>query len=522
MNEKISTERKKEKKIRKTQGRVSIRVRLFTSFTLFSLFIITVLWICQILFLDKFYYNTTLDDLRRVSNVLSEQYESEEFSETAQQYAIDGNICIGVYEVTKDKVTSVFSSETSIGCVTHKLTGTQLGLIFNLAAREDGEYYTSSSLKLVYNPRFNTRELRAYLPIEDEGTSFVPTLEDESITADERLLYCRLFAEGENVIMLLLDANLAPVTAVVRTLRLLLFAISLAILFFSLLLAYIISRRLSKPITNMSEKAKNLAVGEYSTDFYDGSYKEVADLGSALNYASERLSSVERMQRELVANISHDLRTPLTMIKGYAEVMRDIEGENTPENTQVIIDETERLAELVNDILVISKHQSGKERLQYVRFDLKSAIEETVSRYRHLKGADGFEFSFEASGEGSVYADRSAILQVVCNLINNAINYAQDKKVEIRCVSNEKTVHVDIIDHGKGIPEDELPLIWERYYKVDKLHSRSRVGSGLGLSIVRNILDLHNARYGVQSTVGVGTRFWFELPLTASLGESEN
>ena len=110
----------------------------------------------------------------------------------------------------------------------------------------------------------------------------------------------------------------------------------------------------------------------------------------------------------------------------------------------------------------------------------------------------------------------------MCNLINNAINYAQDKKVEIRCVSNEKTVHVDIIDHGKGIPEDELPLIWERYYKVDKLHSRSRVGSGLGLSIVRNILDMHNARYGVQSTVGVGSRFWFELPLPESLGESEN
>ncbi len=520
MNDKQIVERKKDKKAKKSQGRVSIKTRLFTYFTLFSLFIIAVLWICQILFLDQFYYKTTLDSLRRASDSFSAGYSTKGFEENAQQLAIDGNICISAYKVTADTVSSVFSAETSIGCVAHKLTGIQLGLLFNIAAQDGGEYYTSSTLKLVYNPRFNTRELRAYLPIEDGATSYAP--EDESITADERLLYCRLFMDNdENVIMLILDASLAPVTSVVNTLRLLLGAISVVILIISLLLAFFISNKLSRPIMNMSEKAKRLANGDYSTDFHDGSYKEVGELGATLNYAAERLSSVERMQRELVANISHDLRTPLTMIKGYAEVMRDIEGENTPENTQVIIDETERLAELVNDILVISKRQSGKERLQYTAFDLSCAVADTVERYRHLKQADGFEFSLECTDGAMVYADRSAILQVVCNLINNAINYAIDKKIEIKCITRDNAVHFDVIDHGKGIPEDELPHIWERYYKVDKTHARSRVGSGLGLSIVRGILDLHNARYGVQSTVGVGSRFWFELPLAASLKENE-
>ena len=520
MNDKQNVERKKDNKIKKSQGRVSIKTRLFTYFTLFSLFIIAVLWICQILFLDQFYYKTTLDSLRRASDTLYTSYNDESLEDDARQLAIDGDICISVYKVETDTVTSVFSAETSIGCVAHKLTGIQLGFVFNGAAHNGGEYYTSSTLKLVYNPRFNTRELRAYLPDEDASISLVT--EEESITADERLLYCRLFEDTDgSVIMLTLDANLAPVASVVNTLRLLLGAISVVILLISLLLAFIISNKLSRPITNMSEKAKKLADGEYDTDFRDGSYKEVGELGATLNYAAERLSSVERMQRELVANISHDLRTPLTMIKGYAEVMRDIEGENTPENTQVIIDETERLAELVNDILIISKHQSGADRLERVDFDLCSAVTETVERYRHLKQADGYEFSLECVGEGMVRADRSAILQVVCNLINNAINHADDKRIEIKCIANERTVHLDVIDRGKGIPEQELPYIWERYYKLDKSHSRSRVGSGLGLSIVRGILDLHKARYGVQSTVGVGTRFWFELPLTAALGETE-
>jgi signal transduction histidine kinase len=201
------------------------------------------------------------------------------------------------------------------------------------------------------------------------------------------------------------------------------------------------------------------------------------------------------------------------MIKAYTEMMRDIEGENTPENMQVVIDETERLCELVNDILAISRHQAGVQAMEYSDFDLSQTLSQTVERYRRLKGADGFEFDLDIDGCAFVHADRSAILQVVSNLINNALNYANGKKIEISCKVSDTCVRVQVKDTGEGIPERELANIWDRYYKLDKTHARSRAGSGLGLSIVRQILEAHRARYGVESTIGVGTCFWFELPL---------
>ena len=510
MNNTGLSEKKKPKRIKKTRTRVGMRRRLFFCFALFSLFAILVLWVCQIFFLDRFYYRTTSSFLSRSADRLADTYTSSDFSSTASSVAIDGQVCICVFRVGKQSADIILTQESSVGCAAHKLRSEQLMLIYKNAANNEGEYYTEAFLSSVYDPVFNTQELRAVLKDEYDGLSF--KFDDDAIT-DERLLYCRLFMDGDEVVMLILDAPLSPVGAVVNTLRILLAVISVFVLLLSFLLAFVLSRQFSRPIINMSKKAASLADGRYDTDFSDNTYREVCELGQALNYASSQLSSLDRMQKELVANISHDLRTPLTMIKAYSEMMRDIEGENTPENMQVVIDETERLCELVNDILAISRHQAGVQTMEYSDFDLCETISQTVERYRRLKGADGFEFGLELHGCAFVHADRSAILQVVCNLINNALNYASGKKIEISCKVSDSCVRVQVKDTGEGIPERELANIWDRYYKLERTHTRSRAGSGLGLSIVRQILEAHRARYGVESTIGVGTCFWFELPL---------
>ena len=258
-----------------------------------------------------------------------------------------------------------------------------------------------------------------------------------------------------------------------------------------------------------------MANGDYDVHFAGHDFLEISELSNTLNYAAVELSKVEALRRELIANISHDLRTPLTMITGYAEVMRDLPGENSPENIQIIIDEAGRLNDLVNDLLDLSRLEAGVITLEKERFNLTESIRDILTRYDKL--AD-YRFPFSYQEEAWVEGDKLKLSQVVYNLVNNAVNYAgEDKTVSLRQELREGRVRVSVTDTGEGIPADKLRDIWERYYKVDREHRRAQVGTGLGLSIVKNVLDLHGGTYGVVSELGKGSTFWFELPREESL-----
>lgn len=290
--------------------------------------------------------------------------------------------------------------------------------------------------------------------------------------------------------------------------------ITIIMLILALLLALIISKKISKPIIEINTAAKKLAKGDYNVKFVEGEYKEISELGNTLNYAAKELSINENLRRELIANISHDLRTPLTMITGYAEIMRDLPGENSQENIQIIIDEAKRLTSLVNDVLDISKLESGMQPLKLVEFNLTSSIKDILERYAKFTDQNGYTIRFIHDDDANIYADELRISQVIYNLVNNAITYTgKDKLIIVKQSCSESKVTIEIIDTGDGIPQDKLPYIWDRYYKVSKEHKRAAIGTGLGLSIVKTILDQHHAQYGVKSTVGQGSIFWFELAL---------
>ena len=202
------------------------------------------------------------------------------------------------------------------------------------------------------------------------------------------------------------------------------------------------------------------------------------------------------------------------MIIAYAEVMRDLPGENTPENVQVVIDEAGRLTNLVNDMLDMSKLQAGVMEKNDTVYNLTESIESVLERYNKLKEQDGYCIHFEYDGKVQVKADEYKIYQVIYNLINNAINYpGKDKTVWVRQKISGDKVRIEVTDSGDGIAKEALPYVWDRYYKVDKTHKRAVMGTGLGLSIVKNILELHHAGYGVVSEPGCGSTFWFELKI---------
>jgi signal transduction histidine kinase len=249
--------------------------------------------------------------------------------------------------------------------------------------------------------------------------------------------------------------------------------------------------------------------------FEGGHYSEIIKLADTLNYTSQELARADNMQKDLIANVSHDLRTPLTMVKSYAEMIRDLSGDDPVkrnEHLRVIIDEADRLNLLVTDLLELSQMQSGRQSLSFTSFSMRETIENLLPPYRIFAERENFELTFRANGDGAVTGDESKIKQVLSNLITNAVKFSGDKKlIEIELVETDEAVRCSVRDYGAGIPKRELKNIWRRYYKASGNYLRSAEGTGLGLSIVKEILTLHGAKFGVDSEPGRGSIFWFEL-----------
>ncbi len=309
-------------------------------------------------------------------------------------------------------------------------------------------------------------------------------------------------------------AIITPVEATVATLRVQLYFITVFMVMLSVGLALIIARRVSKPIVEINKSAKKLALGDYNTQFDGRGFLEIKELSDTLNTAAVELSKVEGFRRELLANISHDLRTPLALIYSYAEVMHDFPSEITAEQTQIIMDETKRLTSLVNDVLDLSKLESGSMELKKSRYNFTKSIEIMIDRMSELIKKEGYIISFEFDGEVDIVADEVKITQAFYNLLINAINYSgKDKKITVRQTTANGSVKIEVIDNGEGIAPENLQYIWDRYYKIDKKHKRAVTGTGLGLSIVKKFIDLHGGSYGVESILGEGSNFWFCLKI---------
>ena len=289
--------------------------------------------------------------------------------------------------------------------------------------------------------------------------------------------------------------------------------ITIMILLATSVVGFTMARSVSDPIIETNRAALELSRARYTRPPHSGGYLEIAELNDTLVKASEDLRKVEDLQQELIANISHDLRTPLTMIVGYAEAMRDIPDEMTPENMQIIIDESNRLTSMVNEVLDFSRLRQGNFELKQTDFPLTELIREICTRVSKMTAVEGYTVTVEAEEDTLAHGDQARVSQVIYNLIGNALTYTgEDRTVRVRQQLRGNQVRVSISDSGEGIPQDELISIWDRYYRSRENHRRSVIGSGLGLNICRGILEMHQARYGVESELGKGSTFWFELP----------
>lgn len=443
-----------------------------------------------------------IGSIKGTAQEICDNIYSERLLSVLDKISQDDNMCIRIVD---SRLNDIYSADISMNCVVHSLSKQGL-LDYYLKAMENG----GKELELFYQPKFVNKQY--------DDKFFTGLVTEPDTNTPQSLLYVQLvLLEDGSTAMVMLNTVVSPVGTTIETLRIQLLYITVIFLLISAMIALLLSRKIARPIVQINDSAKQLAKGDYAAQFTAKGYREIEELSATLNYAAQELSKVEGLRRELIANMSHDLRTPLTMITGYGEVMRDIPGENSPENVQVIIDEAKRLTQLVNDIMDLSKIQSGNQQMTLERFDLTQEIQQIQQRYTKLTEQQGYEISFEYAQHAWVVADRIKISQVVYNLINNAINYmGEDKKVVVRQLIQGDKVRIEVQDTGPGIDPKDLPYIWDRYYKVDKTHKRAAVGSGIGLSIVKGILEMHHAKYEVQSEVGKGSAFSFELDLAPS------
>ncbi len=486
---------------------VSVRWKLAFYMSLFVAIVLIITWVFQVFLLDIFYRSIKKNEMEETARKLAHNLESEEtLKQAAFVEAADHSLCVVVYRIQNGPKEQVINIDATGSNVVFSFSENRLHEFYRRAVQNNGTFSTKIALGGV-EVHDSTIFDQFHFPFENGQTK----LPSKNI----RLLYVTLTTDTTGTeYMIVLDSNIQPLDATVQTLANQYLWIAMIVLAVAVVMVLLLYRKISAPLIRMNESAKQLALGHYDVRFSEEGYLETKELAETLNYASHELSKLDHLQKELIANISHDLRTPLTMIRGYGEIMRDLPGENTPENMQALIDETTRLTELVNDLLDLSKLQSGAREPQIKTFHLTEAVREIMTRYDTLIKHRGYHVSFVEDGDAFVAADRGMILQVLYNLINNAINYTgEDQCVIVKQEIKNGKVRISVTDTGEGIAPEEMPLIWDRYYKVDKIHKRAMIGTGLGLSIVKGILELHHAAYGVNSTIGQGSTFWFELPI---------
>lgn len=491
---------------RKYHHSIKMAWKVFAFLVGFVAILLVLLWVFQTVMLQSFYTSIKTRSIMNNASIIAQNIDNPELKTLLDRIASSDGICI---RIVNESGEDLCSAEITRNCTIHNMKTRDLVNCYQKTVKKGGSlesFGKKDNQEIPSHMQFNGK-----MPPPDRYPQM-------------NLVYSKIATRSDGVnLMILLNAQITPVNATVETLRIQLIYITLIMLVLALFMAILISHFLARPIIKINESAKQVATGNYDIIFDGKGYQEITELNATLNHMVGEVSKSESLRRELIANISHDLRTPLTMISGYAEVIRDIPGENTPENVQIIIDEANRLSTLVSDLMDISKLQSGVQTINASVFSLTDCTHNILTRYAKLVEQDGYQIKLEITSDAYVNADDVKIGQVIYNLVNNAINYTgANKEIIIRqFIQTRETpthesfdvVRVEISDTGEGIAKEQLPLIWDRYYKVDKRHKQARVGTGLGLSIVKSVLELHHAAYGVESEEGVGSTFWFELPI---------
>ena len=323
-------------------------------------------------------------------------------------------------------------------------------------------------------------------------------------------------SEGNLIAALFLHTDMSRINASVRQvwMDVLLYS-CIAVLMAFLAVSYT-TGRITKPIIDMNATVLRFSKGEFDLRVPAKGHDEVAQLGKSFNLMADELNTLEQSRRSFVANVSHELRSPLTSMRGFLEAMQDgtIPPEESPKYLEIVINENRRLTGMVNDLLDLARIESGQYTLNYSAFDINELIARTLLTFEARIDAAHIEIALDFSEDYCyVEADADQIAQVLRNLIDNAIKFTPaGGHLTISTAVDKRLATIRVADSGKGVSAEDIPFLFDRFYKAEKAHTpRAQSGTGLGLSIVKRIISAHGQDISVESELNKGTAFTFTL-----------
>lgn len=312
--------------------------------------------------------------------------------------------------------------------------------------------------------------------------------------------------------VLVISRSQANVDALMKLLNSRYLLVTITVLALASVLSVWLAEYFARPFRHLNKSAQKMAEGNYETEFVREGPMEARQLAETLELAEREFNKTESLRRDFVANISHDMKTPLTVIRMYAEMLDAFSGEipeKREEHVRMILDETDRLTNFISDTLDLARLQSGTMEMHPTSFIINGVAEEVISSV--CANCPEFQFKMDATEPMQVYADRKLIYRAIYNFASNAVKFCGEKK-EARIIIRryQGSVRVEVIDYGIGIEKEKLPYIWKRFYQA-KPNDREKAGMGVGLNIASEILRMHNAPFGAESTPNKETCFWFML-----------
>ena len=322
--------------------------------------------------------------------------------------------------------------------------------------------------------------------------------------------------ENSTIGYIIMHTPVAPIEETIETLKKQLSIISVISLVLATILASVYAILSIKPIRRLEEATKRIAKGDFTTRVNNVSDDEIGQLGKSINHMAEELGKIEEFRRDFIANVTHELKTPISLISAYAELVKELpalDKESNDRHMIEIIEESARLNRIVEEILYLSKLESNNIPLQYNTFEVGKLASEVVDSLHFAANDKQIQVNVSINDDIQIYGDREKMHQVFYNLISNAIHHCPNNThISVESEKHPDFNRIAIRDNGVGIASKDLPYIWDRFFKTDKSGKRNDSGTGLGMSIVKNILESHQLKYGIQSAVNKGTTVYFDIP----------
>ena len=427
----------------------------------------------QTTFLDGTYKNNKIAYLKDTAAQIDEGIQNDDILSVLEDISFSNEVCV---RVITDAVGFTTYQDAS-SCALGKLSSKQLNKIATTTFDNGGEALFDSNSSNIKN---------AYI-------------------------YSKLSKVNDENVLIMLSTSIVPLQSTIDTMYDQFNIIIIVVVIATILLALCLSSLIVKPIKKIEMEATNLPSGKYDHKLIKTDAREIENLNNTLARANEEIIKADVARKELIGNVSHDLRTPLTMIVGYGEMIRDFPEENNAENINVIINEAKRLSTLVDDLLDLSKVESGKIEFHNKDIKISDLLGSVYDQFEPYCKANNIELVLSVEDSDVVVSvDENRLKQVLHNFMSNALNYndAKDTKIIIGEEKVDGAYRIYVYDNGSGVKEEDKDKIWNRYYKVDKEHKRSHIGSGIGLSLCK---DMMGYKYGVDSVYKEYSKFYFDI-----------